>query len=337
VVAGPEHVFELANETFCRLANQRYFVGRRLVDVYPQFAPATYVLDQIYESGESWSTKEQPVQLDKSGRGEVETEYFDLRVDPLRDEDGSIRGLIGAAVDVTEHVLARRARDDFLSVASHELKTPLTTLKLQIELVTRAVSQLAGATQSLLQPKMDMFKRQFDRLERLVNELLDISRLRSGTLNLTIERLDLVSLTKEILERLTSQLLAAGCTPTLRAQGPVIGHWDRMRLEQVMSNLLSNAMKYGAGRPVEVVVEADDGVARLHVIDQGIGIAPEHQARIFDRFERAAPARSFGGLGLGLWIVSRVVRALGGTVRVRSAPGAGSEFIVELPCSADRQ
>jgi signal transduction histidine kinase len=331
VVAGPDHIFELTNERFCCLANRRDLVGKRLAEAYPELASATSVLDGVYRSGEPWSATELPVRFDRRGSGEIEDAYFDVTVDPLRDEDGSIRGLIGAAADVTEHIRTRRARDDFFNVASHELKTPLTTLELQTDLIANAVAKLDGAIQPVLHPKIAMLKKQLDRLERLVFDLLDVSRLRSGTLDLTPEELDLASLAKDVVERLAAQLAAAGCATTVKSNEPVVGNWDRARLEQVTTNLLTNASKYGAGHPVEVVVEGGDHVARLSVIDHGAGIAPENQERIFERFERATPNRRIDGLGLGLWIVSRVVRALGGTIHVHSALGAGAEFVVELP------
>ena len=109
------------------------------------------------------------------------------------------------------------------------------------------------------------------------------------------------------------------------------GKWDRLRLDQIVTNLLSNAMKYGSGEPIEVAMTGTPEAVRLEVRDHGIGIAPEHQSRIFDRFERAVSGRHYGGLGLGLWIVRQILDALGGSIRVRSAPGEGSTFTVELP------
>jgi signal transduction histidine kinase len=126
----------------------------------------------------------------------------------------------------------------------------------------------------------------------------------------------------------------SGCEVRLAADVPVVGQWDRLRLEQVLVNLLSNAAKYGAGHPVTVTVEAVGACGRLSVADGGIGIAPEDHERIFERFERTASAQHFTGLGLGLWITRRIVEALGGTIRVKSAQGQGSTFTLELPVAA---
>jgi signal transduction histidine kinase len=161
--------------------------------------------------------------------------------------------------------------------------------------------------------------------------LLDIARIRSGNLTLELERVDLAAVAREVTNRLREMFANQGCTLTLRADAPVTGMWDRMRVDQIVTNLVSNAMKYGRGRPVEVSVDGDGATARLCVRDHGIGIAEKAQVHIFERFERAA-SRGYGGLGLGLWIVHEIVNALGGSVRVDSRSGEGAIFTVELPC-----
>jgi signal transduction histidine kinase len=167
------------------------------------------------------------------------------------------------------------------------------------------------------------------RLASLIDELLDVSRISEGRLSLQPERLDLAELAREIAARFAEEKRAAPPI-AVRAEGPVVGQWDRRRLEQVVENLVSNAVKYGAGSPVEVEV-ALDGSARLTVADGGAGIAARDQARIFERFERAVPSRTVAGLGLGLWIVREIVTASGGTVSVESELNRGSKFTVRLP------
>jgi signal transduction histidine kinase len=173
--------------------------------------------------------------------------------------------------------------------------------------------------------------RQVRQFTRLVNDLLDISRIAAGRLDLRREEVDLAAVVRDVAARFAPELAQAGCPLTVRADAPAVGRWDRLRLDQVATNLLSNALKYGRGQPIAVAVEADDRAARLTVRDQGIGIAPEHQARIFECFERAVTGYEHGGLGLGLYIVRRIVEGLGGSIRVASAPGKGSTFTVELP------
>jgi signal transduction histidine kinase len=140
-----------------------------------------------------------------------------------------------------------------------------------------------------------------------------------------------VELTRELLECFSEQARAADCTLHLSAQGFIPGHWDRMRLEQVLTNLITNALKYGQGHPVEILLEASGGQASWSIRDHGIGIAPEDLDRIFGRFERAVPTRKYGGLGLGLYISREIIRAHGGDIRVESWPGQGSVFTAEFP------
>ncbi len=228
---------------------------------------------------------------------------------------------------------AVRLRDEFLSIASHELKTPITTLQLQLQSVTRSgEAAVQGGNLEKFRSRVATTERQVNRLSRLVDSLLDISRITGGRLDLEGEPVDLAAVARDGLARAAEELDRAGCAATLRLEGTShVGQWDRTRLEQILANLLSNAAKYGAGRPVEVAVASNSETSRLTVRDHGIGIAPEHQARIFDRFERAVSVRHYGGLGLGLWIVRQIAEAHGGSITVASTPGEGSLFIVELP------
>ncbi|HEY6147382.1 MAG TPA: HAMP domain-containing sensor histidine kinase, partial [Thermoanaerobaculia bacterium] len=232
-----------------------------------------------------------------------------------------------ARLHADAHV-AIRVRDDFLSIASHELKTPITTLQLQIQSLLRRAD--GGAVEGL-GPRLAAAERQVERLTVLINDLLDISRITGGRLDLQLEDVDFASVVKDVTARLEEPLARAGCPLTVTGLEPQRGKWDRLRLDQIVTNLLSNAMKYGAGQPIEVAMSATPQAVRLQVRDHGIGIEPEHQRRIFDRFERAVSGRHYGGLGLGLWIVRQIVDAFGGSIRVRSAAGEGSTFVVELP------
>jgi len=232
-----------------------------------------------------------------------------------------------AYVAATEAV---RLRDDFLSVAGHELKTPLSALRLQIQMLGRMTRDLA-VSQDMAQ-RVARAERTSERLGALVDELLDAGRITSGRLRLEREELDLAQLTRDAVGRMADSLGRGGCEVRLIADEAAVGRWDRVRLEQVLGNLLSNAAKYGRGLPVEVRVETGArGDARLMVKDRGIGIAPVDQSRIFERFERAVTDRQFTGLGLGLWISREIIDAHGGSIHVHSAPGEGATFTVELP------
>jgi signal transduction histidine kinase len=216
-------------------------------------------------------------------------------------------------------------REDFLSVAGHELRTPLTSLKLQRQLLARTRPPNLGA------PRLQAMGRQVERLELLVASLLDVGRLSEGRLSLELGEVELGALTREVLERLADVFERAGCEVRLEVPQPVYGRWDAQRLDQVLVNLLTNAAKYGAGRPVYVRVEEAGAFARLTVRDEGIGIAPEALPRLFGRFERAVSDRQYGGLGLGLYISRQLVEAMDGHVCVVSSLGEGATFTVELP------
>ncbi len=227
-----------------------------------------------------------------------------------------------------------QVRDDFLAVASHELRTPITPIKIYLQLLRRHIQELPPDVLPKARILSSGFKsadRQLDRLSRLIDDLLDVSRITAGRLILNREEFDLSELMGEIVERFRPESLIAKCDLGLSAQPRVKGFWDRSRIEQVAANLLTNAMKYGAGNPIEITVASEGNVARLVVRDHGIGIAEEEQEKIFERFERAAPVRHYGGLGLGLYITREIVSAHGGTIRVESCLGQGSRFTVELP------
>jgi signal transduction histidine kinase len=225
---------------------------------------------------------------------------------------------------------AVRARDEFLSVASHELKTPLTTLKLQAQLRRRNLEKGELTAKNVVDDE-----RQIGRLARLVDDMLDVSRISSGKFKLAPEDFDLSELVKEVVERFGPQLLNAKIAISVEAPKPVTGHWDRPRIEQVFTNLLTNAMKYGEGRPVAISVALRSGFAELEVADNGLGIQPSDHDRIFHAFERAAPS-GVSGLGLGLYIAKQLVEAHGGTIHVESANGQGARFIVGLPLHSVR-
>src|SRR5262249_4044181 len=170
------------------------------------------------------------------------------------------------------------------------------------------------------------------RVEGEVEKLVEGSGMTTGRRSLQQEEMDLGELAADAAERFEAPARNAGCQLTIEAAStPVRGHWDRLKLEQVLANLLSNALKYGAGKPVRIRVSESEGIARLGVIDAGIGIAAEDVSRIVGRFERAVSTRHYGGLGLGLFIARQIVEAHGGEIQVRSKPNLGSEFTVLLP------
>jgi len=227
---------------------------------------------------------------------------------------------------------AVRLRDEFLSVASHELKTPLTPLSLRLQGLERSIRDDPGSPLAQrLGKEVEVMRRQVKRLSDLVSDLLDVSRISTGRMKLLLEEVDLSEVAREVVARFVPEAQRAGCELVLHAAGPVSGQWDRLRLEQVLTNLLSNSLKYGPGKPIHIRVEQEENRARLVVRDEGIGIQPEAMGRIFNRFERAVSERHYGGLGLGLYVTRQIISAMSGTVSAQSTPDQGATFTVELP------
>jgi PAS domain S-box-containing protein len=231
-----------------------------------------------------------------------------------------------------ELLAAIRMRDEFLSIASHELRTPLTAMQLRLESLARAAREGKGVDR--VKNGLELAARQGERLAELVGRLLDVSRLATGRPELRLDSFDLVEAAREVVSRLNENAERTGVALQLDAPENLTGNWDRLRIEQVMTNLLLNAIKYGQGKPVRMSLEGNGASVRLSVVDQGIGISPDAVDRIFGRFERAAPLRHYGGLGLGLYVVAQIVEAHGGHVYVHSRLGEGSTFVVELPRDA---
>ncbi len=228
---------------------------------------------------------------------------------------------------------AVRMRDDFMSIVSHELKTPLNTLILEVQLrkLQLARNNFAVFSEDRLRQMADKDERQIQSLIRLIDDMLDVSRIRTGKLSIRPAMIDLGKLVASVLENFASQLEACGCTLLFQRPEPLLGVWDEFRIEQVLANLLTNAMRYGAGKPVQVSVFATAEGACIEVRDHGIGISPKSLGRIFQQFERAEGSENSAGLGLGLFISEQIVKAHGGRIQVESEEGRGSLFRVLLP------
>jgi signal transduction histidine kinase len=222
---------------------------------------------------------------------------------------------------------AARTRDEWIGIASHELRTPLTPLKIHLQSMRRSLAR--GVTPGDLASHVERAEKNLDRLSRLIDQLLDYSRITTDQVELALESFDLVPLVREI-----SDHFAAGSSSPVELSAPasLVGRWDRRRVEAVLLSLLSNALKYGAASPVRFELGAVDGGARLVVADQGSGIRAVDQERIFQPFTRLKDAHQ--GLGLGLWMARKIVQAHGGNVEVTSRPGSGTTVVVTLP-SAD--
>jgi PAS domain S-box-containing protein len=269
-------------------------------------------------------------------RKDGDAAWVDFTASLVRDRSGRPWYFITAAEDIgdrkeIERQLreAVRARDELMQVASHELRTPLTTLQLQVESLRTAVAR--GAEPAKATAKADSALRQVARVDALVDGLLDVARLDDASFDLRSERGDLAGALRQTVENLRPIAAREGVELRLDAPEQLVTAFDRKRVDQAVAALISNAVKYGPGKPVDVRVEAVHGLARITVRDRGIGVDATERERIFGRFERAVSARHYGGLGLGLFITRRIAQAHGGTVRVESAPEQGSVFVLELP------
>jgi signal transduction histidine kinase len=225
---------------------------------------------------------------------------------------------------------AVRSRDEFLSVASHELKTPITSLQLYVQGMVRARTK-GTLTAEQLNARLNRVQVQCGRLERLINNLLDVSRADARAPAIQRESFDMSELVADTTERFAEELARAGCQVTVEAREPVVGCWDKMRLEQAVTNLLQNAVRYAPGAPVHVRVQGEGPWVRIVVRDEGPGIAEKDHARIFERFAQVESEQFAGGFGLGLWIVKQVVEAHEGRVTLVSRPGTGATFTLMLP------
>jgi two-component system, chemotaxis family, sensor kinase Cph1 len=234
---------------------------------------------------------------------------------------------------------ALQARDLFLAMASHELRTPISALKLQLDGLARAAERAPNTTlnSSQLAPRLELLKRQTAKLSRIMDEILDAARMSADRFELSAEMTDLSDIVREIVERDHEEIRRLGCTLVLHLGTQIRGQWDRSRLGQVIGNLLSNASRYGAGQPITITVTRTANEAVLRVRDEGIGIPAKDQGLIFERFQRAVSPRHYQGLGLGLWLAREIVTRMGGRIEVHSAPSKGAEFVVTLPLESHRE
>ncbi|WP_408095499.1 ATP-binding protein [Peredibacter sp. HCB2-198] len=266
----------------------------------------------------------------------------------MRDSQGRGVKFIGINIDITDQKMTEQklrvteanllhalsVRDEFMAIASHELKTPLTSLKLQIELYQRGV--LKGDLSIYSPEKINLLlqrnSRQIDRLTRLVDDMLDISRIRTGKLTLKKEDCDLSEMLKDILNRTKEQFRVSGSgEPIVENVSEARGEWDPLRIDQVLTNIITNAIRYGQGKPITIKVKNYEESVRISVKDQGLGIAKSDQEKIFQRYERGLIAREVSGLGLGLFICQQIVEAHGGSIWVESEVNQGATFFVDLP------
>lgn len=279
-----------------------------------------------------------------------DTRWILARGKMVRNAQGSNVKFIGINIDLTEQKIieqklrlteanllnALSVRDEFMAIASHELKTPLQSLKLQIQLYERMIQK--GQEEAFTREKISLLlsrnSSQIDRLTRLVDDMLDISRIRTGKLTLKKSPCDLNAMIMDVINRTRVQLESCGSgMPIIEHSEMAPGEWDQMRIDQVLLNIVTNAIRYGQGKPISISVKNYKESVRLTVRDQGLGIAKSDQEKIFERYERGLLARDVSGLGLGLFISKQIIQAHGGKIWVESEIGVGSTFFIDLPRS----
>jgi signal transduction histidine kinase len=351
IVTGPDHVFRLANESYCRMINRHDLVGKTFLDAFPEVADTSLpgILDEVYRTGTGFVAEEYPTSLARAD-GSLEDRYFKFSLEPLRDGRGDVYGMITMVIDTTEQVRARRllektyqerenllseleaanrAKDEFLAMLGHELRNPLSPITTALELMKLRSGGHVSREEQIIQ-------RQVKHLTHLVDDLLDVAKITRGKVELkreTVEAADFISRAVEIASFLFEQrghrLLIEAPSEGLQLRG------DPVRLAQVIANLLTNAARYtDVGGTVTVRAQRADEWIVISVADNGSGIASDMLARIFEPFVQGKRTRerAQGGLGLGLALVKNLVSLHGGEVDAQSeGPGRGSTFSIRLP------
>jgi signal transduction histidine kinase len=221
------------------------------------------------------------------------------------------------------------ARNAFIAIAAHELRTPLTALTLHVQRLDTLLRREQASEAA--REKVRTMSRQIWRLSQLVERMLDVGRITTGRLELHQEQVDVAGLVEQVVGFFAEEATRVGSALRVEDTTGLTAWWDRGRIEQALVNLLANALKFGAGHPIEVHVSSEGRWVRIAVRDHGIGIAPEALERIFERFERAVSSRQYGGLGLGLFLTRQIAESHGGTIHVESHAGDGSTFVLQLP------
>jgi signal transduction histidine kinase len=232
---------------------------------------------------------------------------------------------------------AVRIRDTFMSVASHELKTPITTIKLQFQLLNRLLTRAETIRREELERPIERVDKVVNRLTDLIDDLLDVSRISAGRLTYHPEPVSLAPFINNIIQGLEEEAIKNGSIIYFRQEDEIQGEWDKHRLEQITVNLITNAIKYGNSNPIFVTIRKSGEQAMIEVKDHGMGISESNLPKIFDRFERVGNHNGITGLGLGLWIVKKVLEGFNGEISVESKVGEGSTFRVYLPLSMELQ
>lgn len=346
ILLGPNHRYELVNPLYEKLIGGRQVIGKTVYEIFNEQEVGHFVelLDKVYYENKAYIGKEMFLEIPDEN-GELKQQYLNVVYHPFRNMDGTVKGILAFHHIVTDEVMARKkieklaeelkstvlARDEFMSIASHELKTPLTSLKLQTQILKRLVEK-NDLNEEKAMAFIHQTDKQVNRLSRLIDDMLDISRIRTGKLTIVKEEVHFCSIVRDVLKRMESQFTAAKYeVPEFHDCHDDLGEWDIARIEQVIMNLLTNAIRYGNGKTICLKTYSNSESVQLDVIDNGIGITSEDQQNIFNRFTQVKKDGALGGLGLGLFLSHQIIEAHQGTISVESKPGEGSTFSIKLP------
>lgn len=352
ILKGPKLVYKTINPAFIELMGcgkkAEDFIGKNVRDVFPELVGQGFyeLIDEVYSTGKPFDGSKFHIVLDQYD-GSKRDLFINFSFRAQKNSAGKITGVISYIYEVTDQVNDKKefetitnnlkeavlVRDNFLGIASHELNTPLTTIKIQTQFHKKYLNR-RGMT-SEVEPKihsmLDNTICQTNRISRLVEDMLDVARISSGKLTIKKAEADLSMLLEDTLERFSPQLEAAGCTVDKNIEQDIKVDVDAVRIEQVLCNLFTNVIKYAPGKPVHVRLIKGMNKVRVSVEDEGKGISPQNVEKIFGRFERVSSGSEVSGMGLGLYISKQIIQDHGGLIYVESRPGRGAKFNVELP------
>ncbi|MFL5785792.1 MAG: ATP-binding protein [Bacteriovoracaceae bacterium] len=325
ILRGPEHKFIFVNEAHIRVLGFDA-TGKTVREAQPESVEVLGILDNVYRTGKTAGLYEIPVTVTDRLR------YFNLTYSASFDEAGKINGVMVMGIEVTDQVQARetlknsiKTRDEFLSIVSHELRTPLTSMKIQTQLFHKTIQD------EKLKPMMAIMERGVTRLARLVDDMLDMSRIQMGKLKFNKEVIELLPYLTDILERYDLDLKHAGIELTTNLQSGMVALIDPFRVEQVITNLVTNAIRYASRAPLDVSLKSKDGFAVITFQDHGPGIKKEDSERVFGRFERLVSPNEISGMGLGLFICKEIIEGHGGKITIEDNGIKGACFVIKLP------
>lgn len=337
LLTGPDYTFTMANPEYIRLVHRGEIEGKTLDEVFRGEDIELYrkIIREVYETGLPYLIKEAPFDVSDEN-GEAIHKYLNVGYHPYLDLQGKVKGVLVICLDVTEEVNSLKARDNFISVASHELKTPLTALKLQVQLQQKILKDFPDRMNfDHLSTFLTKSSSQLDRLDRLVNDMLEGSRTSAEKLAMQFGLHDFSQLVTETFQFYSPQLSSARMKVSLDIEPGIAFVFDDSRIEQVVLNIITNAIRYASGTALNVTVRKEGNEAVLEVKDHGPGIAKADQEIIFKRFGRVNQSRDVTGLGLGLFISKQIVENHKGSISVRSERGEGATFSVRLPLRKD--